>query len=651
MNTNPFFSHKYAVSFSIIIYLAVVFIIDYKTIQNEQMMADENITNRLMLGALQVESVLPRHFHHQKMINEKLPDTQHLEYTFALNKISQLFRLRYVYSLVLINDETLFTSGSAFNKTSFANKTITEPLVGYLEKYDDAPEELKNIFVQNKPLFLEYKDRFGQFKSVFIPRISPDGTLYIVAADVEQTYIKDIKNQIILDNTLLLIPLLVFIAIVISLINSQTRQLRQKIQQRTDELKEAYTIDKLTGLPNRLQLFEVQKEQESSSLALINIDRFNEINEIYGNHYGDQVLQFIAQEMCQWAEDKPVDIFKSHADEFAVLINKTTSDLNMTDQSLVESIFSHWIIELLDRIRVKKIHISEQVIQVTASSGIVVNSHNSNTEADRALRKAKKELSEYYVYNDSLSTEDNYLNNRKMLEMIKVAISSNNIKTYFQPILDVKTQTINKHEALIRMYTNDGEIISPFFFIGIARKSKLYPALTKIMFDHVLEILTRREDLTLSVNISFDDISNKDTRLYIIQQLLTFKPKGKLVFELLESDEIDNFKLIEDFMIKLNRLNVEFSIDDFGSGFSNYSRLSKLPISYLKIDGSLIKDMLENQKHRIIVQSIIDSAHQLGYLTIAEFVENEALANALTEMKVDFLQGYHIGKPEPHHFD
>ncbi|MDX2505167.1 MAG: bifunctional diguanylate cyclase/phosphodiesterase [Gammaproteobacteria bacterium] len=637
--------------FSLLLFLAIVLVIDYNAIENEQKMAEENISQRLMLGALKVYDILPEQFHHKEMHSQPISDQEHLRITLALAELAKKLQLRYVYSLILNNGDTYFSSGSAINEAVFANKKTPVPLLNYLDIYSDAPSELKAIYRDNQPLFVENQDTNEPFKSVFIPRTAADGTRYILAADIAKSYISDIKNHIAWSNTLLFAPLIIFFAAFTGLTTSQVSTLQKNITARTHELKQAFTIDKLTGLPNRVQLLEAQKARDYSSLALVNIDRFNEVNEIYGTYCGDQIIHLAAQEVMQWASDKPVEIYKTHSDEFAILITKATKDLNLSDKTLTENIFSHWIIELLERLRVKLFLVDKQNIQITASAGIVVNSQNPNTEADRALRKAKKELSEYYIYNETLSTEDNYLNNRKMLEMIKTAIASNNIKTYFQPILNVHNQQINKYEALIRMHSAEGEVISPFFFIGIARKSKLYPALTQIMFDHVLEILIRREDLTLSVNISFDDIANKDTRLYIIQQLLTCKPKGKLVFELLESDEIDNFKLIEDFMVKLSRLNVDFSIDDFGSGFSNYSRLSKLPIRYLKIDGSLIKGMLENEKHQIIVQSIIDSAHQLGYLTIAEFVENAALAEALTEMKVDYLQGYYISKPEPLHFD
>jgi c-di-GMP phosphodiesterase len=643
MTISPFTQNK-AVIFSLFLYLLIVFFIDYSTIKNELKMANENLSNRLMLGAMKVNSVLSNNFHHKTMHSHSITESEYLKNTLALAKIAEQFKLRYVYSLLLKNGQVYFSSGSAFNN-------IQTPLVQYLETYDDAPNELKTIFQKNKPLFLNYQDKYGLFNSLFIPVTAQDGTQYILAADVDQSYISDIKLKIVLNNSLLLVPLVIFIITFISMSLSHEKNLKQIIKERTSDLKQAHTIDCLTGLPNREQLLQAKKTQDESSLALVNIDRFNEVNEIYGTHCGDKILTLVACEMLHWASDKPVSVYKFHSDEFAILINTTAKDLNLNDKSLTESIFSHWLIELLDIIRQKHFSIEEHKIQVTASAGIVINSKNPCAEADRALRKAKKELSEYYVYNEALSTEDNYLNNRKMLEMIKVAIATDNIKTYYQPIKNIQNQKIDKYEALIRMQSADGKVISPFFFIGIARKSKLYPALTKIMFDHVLEVLIKREDLTLSVNISFDDIANKDTRLYIIQQLLTYKPKGKLVFELLESDEIDNFRLIEDFMVKLNRMGVEFSIDDFGSGFSNYSRLSKLPIRYLKIDGSLITDMLTNKKHQIIVQSIIDSAHQLGYLTIAEFVENEALADALTEMKVDYLQGYFISKPEPIEFD
>ncbi len=403
-------------------------------------------------------------------------------------------------------------------------------------------------------------------------------------------------------------------------------------------------------MPNRLQLLEDQKHYPRTSLILVNIDRFKEVNEIYGTSAGDQILAAIAQEIKDWATDKPLQVYKSHSDEFALLLNQDSHDKNAADKALTENIITHWITDLLARLRNKKITVDDQEIRITASAGIVVDSDHPNTEADRALRKAKSELKEWYIYNETLSTEDNYLNKQKMLAKIKTALENNNIKTYFQPIAEPGNPDIKKYESLVRLHSEDGDVITPFFFIGIARKAKLYPQLTRIMFDHVVDILVERADLAISINISFDDIANKNTRDYIHMKVAGLKPKGKLILEILESDEIDNFNTIKDFMEKLRRYDVEFAIDDFGSGFSNYSRLSGLPISYLKIDGSLIKNMLNNDNDRKIVQSIIDCAHDLGYLTIAEFVENEALAKALTEMKVDYLQGYYLGKPEIYDF-
>ncbi len=472
--------------------------------------------------------------------------------------------------------------------------------------------------------------------------------LYLfIALLIEQYYI---HLPVKINTALLLTPLIIVLTIFWYINSLKKVILEHEVKKNLIEIRQAYIIDKLTGLPNRIQLQEAQKRFKNSSLILINIDRFKEINEIYGTDTGDQVLHFVAQELLNWATDKPLKVYKGHADEFALLLDQETHDENLADKVLTENIITHWVVDLLAQLRNKKIIIAEQTLQITASAGIVVDSSHPNTEADRALRKAKSELKEFYIFNETLSTEDNYLNNRKMLEQIKIALASDNIKTYFQPISDPHESGISKYESLVRLHASDGQVISPFFFIGIARKAKLYSELTRIMFDHVVDILVQRADLTISINISFDDIANKNTRDYIHMKIAALKPKGKLILEILESDEIDNFETIQDFMVKLIRYDVEFAIDDFGSGFSNYARLMRLPIRYLKIDGSLIKDMLENDKHRIIVQSIIDSAKKLGYKTIAEFVENKALAKALTEMDVDYLQGYFIGKPKVYDF-
>ncbi len=132
-------------------------------------------------------------------------------------------------------------------------------------------------------------------------------------------------------------------------------------------------------------------------------------------------------------------------------------------------------------------------------------------------------------------------------------------------------------------------------------------------------------------------------------QLLNEQPLiGKqLTFEILESEQIDNYELVCDFIQQVKMFGVKIAIDDFGSGFSNFEQITKMAVDYLKIDGSLIRELADNRESRLAVESIVDLATKLGVATIAEFVSSEEVYRAVKEIGVTYSQGYFFGKPQP----
>ena len=183
--------------------------------------------------------------------------------------------------------------------------------------------------------------------------------------------------------------------------------------------------------------------------------------------------------------------------------------------------------------------------------------------------------------------------------------------------------------------------IYPPVFLDIAIKNQQYLAISKMIF------FKMRKDIPVSFNVSFKDIENEHMRKLLLNTLQKLPKPENITFEILESDSIEDFNLIKDFIKKAKEYNVKIAIDDFGSGYSNFSRIIDLNPDILKIDGSLIKNIDTDKNKQKIVKSIIAFAKELKIQTIAEYVENEAIFGVCKNMGVDCFQGYYFSPPKP----
>jgi len=151
----------------------------------------------------------------------------------------------------------------------------------------------------------------------------------------------------------------------------------------------------------------------------------------------------------------------------------------------------------------------------------------------------------------------------------------------------------------------------------------------------------------LSVNLSVQDILDPDLRKFIVEMIERHDIGRKLTFELLESEEIENYKEVAAFVAQFKEMGCKLSIDDFGTGYSNFAHLIRLRVDFLKIDASLIKDIVNDRSSQMLVKSVVSFAREMGIKTIAEFVHSKHVLELITVMGVDFAQGYYIGKPQP----
>ncbi len=235
------------------------------------------------------------------------------------------------------------------------------------------------------------------------------------------------------------------------------------------------------------------------------------------------------------------------------------------------------------------------------------------------------------------------------LNLIKDALKDGDrVVSFYQPIVCNETREIVKYESLIRLITEDDKVLSPFHFMDIAKKTGYYEDLTYKVIENASKILEIDKKIEISINLSSSDIEDTKARLLLMDLVANEENANRITFELLEDEETKDLSMITDFISLAKEIGgVKISIDDFGSGYSNYERLSQFQPDFIKIDGSLIKDILENKYNESVLKSLVVFAKENNIKTIAEFVSSQEIYERITELGVDYSQGYYFGKPEP----
>lgn len=233
-----------------------------------------------------------------------------------------------------------------------------------------------------------------------------------------------------------------------------------------------------------------------------------------------------------------------------------------------------------------------------------------------------------------------------MLSTLKNAIENDRIVPYYQAIVNVKTKCTTKYESLIRLIDENGKVYTPYFFLEVAKKSKYYPTLTRMMIEKTLyDFASREEDI--AINLSVEDIEDKETVAFIKNAIINFEEPSRITFELTETEAIQDYLTITTFIKTVKELGVKIAIDDFGSGYSNFAYLAQFNADILKIDGTIIKEIAVDNNSYQIAATIHDFAKRLGMQTVAEFVFNQAIDEIVKELNIDFAQGYYHAEPVP----
>ncbi|MGB5919468.1 EAL domain-containing response regulator [Arcobacter sp.] len=403
------------------------------------------------------------------------------------------------------------------------------------------------------------------------------------------------------------------------------------------ELKDLY-VDKLTRLPNRNKLKKDLDLTAQDLMALINIDKFSTINDLFGEDNGNKLLIQFSMIIKQFFSSDDYRVYRIESDKFAVVAKDYAMDIKEFE-ILCEKFANH--------IEENAIFIDENEIDLNVTIGIACADNKlAYKYTERVINYARKRFEQILVYDNSFNIQESFEDNIKWVKEVKKGLKEGLFVAFYQPIVNTQTQEVYKYEALIRYINEQGEVIAPIKFLDIAKKAKLYSHIIEIMLLEAISLI-KEQNKRVAVNISFDDITNTKTTKKIYDTLEENKEFVHLLeFEILESEEINNFATVTTFIDKVKSLGCSVGVDDFGAGYSNFNMLTNLNIDFVKIDGSLIKNIDTSKNQQIIVETIADFSKKFGFKTVAEFVSSEEIYEKIKELNIDYCQGYYFGKPE-----
>ncbi|MFA6759670.1 MAG: EAL domain-containing protein [Sulfuricurvum sp.] len=414
-------------------------------------------------------------------------------------------------------------------------------------------------------------------------------------------------------------------------------EITELVEQR-EKLQKIAFEDHLTHFYNRLKLNQdIAEASEELSLAIVNIDGFRELNDFYGHGVGDEIILKCAKKMDEYIKsDGDFRLYRLQGDEFVVLGSKKS-----------ETVFTNKIITILYHLRSSEIFIEDEHINISCSAGISFESNETLlSSANMALKVAKLDSKDLVIYNRDNYLNQQYKNNIKYNKILSNALRDDRVVLYYQAIVENASKECSKYEALVRIVDEDGSIISPYFFLDVAKKSKKYIRLSRTILKKALSTLAD-SPCELSINLSIKDMMEPSMLRYITELLERYSVGHRVTFEIVESEYIGSFDEALLFINELKRYGCKIAIDDFGTGYSNFEYLIKLKADYLKIDGSLIKNITRDKVSYQVVSTIVDFGHKLGMKIVAEFVEDEEIYKAVCDLGIECSQGYYFHKPDP----
>ena len=395
-----------------------------------------------------------------------------------------------------------------------------------------------------------------------------------------------------------------------------------------EKLKLAFATDNLTSLGSRYKLLQnIANHPGNKELMLFDINGFHDLNHDLGNAAADQILKWVAEQLVNIFHEKHYQHYRLQADTFAVLSDPPATDKNLERSYHFLDFFTKHPCQTA----------SSKTIYISFCCGLALADKNLLCCADIALKKAKKANTALVRY--SIELDNEHLSRSYWLNEVLQALRDQRLVPYYQPIVDLRSGAVLKYEALMRLLDEKGRAVPPHEFLPIMKQTHHYAYMTMTIIDQACACFQQRRD-AVSINLSVDDLLRPET---VALLLTTARQKDiikRLTIEIVETENIQNYENAMQALDLLRQEGITIAIDDFGSGYANFTYLTEMRADYIKLDGSLVRQVNNSPQIRELLASIINFAHQSQMLVIAEFVSSREILKTMLELGADYGQGY-----------
>ncbi len=428
------------------------------------------------------------------------------------------------------------------------------------------------------------------------------------------------------------------------------------MQHMTQKLRYQASHDPLTDLYNRREfehslqqaIYRVKRYKLPVSLLYLDLDNFKIVNDSSGHFVGDELLKQTAQILRNHLRESDV-LARLGGDEFGILLdNCTLSDAQQIAGKIHEAMDSF------------RFQWDEHIFRVGVSIGIVPLRLDSEPtivmgEADAACYVAKAHgRNRYHVYQVDDSDVMQHHGEVAWVQRISRAFEENRFELYCQPIMSLSAHgnEPSHYEVLIRLRDEEGQLVPPSAFLPAADRYNLMPTIDRWVVRTVFAAFSRIAEEKLkggfNINLSGQTLGDEYFQQFLLEEMERYQvPAESICFEVTETAAISRLDSAIAFISEMRARGCRFALDDFGTGVSTFSYLRNLPLDYVKIDGSFVRDMVDDELMAAMVDSINQIVHVVGLKSVAEFVENDAILRQLEILGVDYAQGYTISRPFP----
>ncbi|WP_419767135.1 EAL domain-containing protein [Arcobacter sp.] len=556
---------------------------------------------------------------------------KYIEKDFALQKrieehLKILLTKNIKYAYLLYKDEK-----GIFRFLVDASKPAEKATIN--QKFDIESEKWFNLYKTKEPQLIMHKLLHELSITYLVPIIQNGEVKLILAIDFSINKIEDINEMItVIKNVIIGIILITFIFLIILIIQTFKYSVMKKV----------VYIDKLTNVYNRNYLQESEDfiNLNDYVLATLDIDFFKRVNDTYGHDIGDKILKDVAKIILKSTRTKEDIVIRYGGEEFVILAKARRND-HASALNIIERIYKN--------IQKNKFYINnENYINITVSIGVNLVPFKSKTFseafklADIALYSAKnKGRNTIEIYDEN---EDQIANCLSISE-INEAMDENRVICFYQGIVDTQTKEISHYEALLRIVDKDGTIITPDKILPAIRGTFILRNITKCVLDICYKRLLEDEKIKINVNLNPQDIINDSILSILITYAEDRSVSNRLGLELVENEDIMTCLDAKENLSMLKELGYKIYIDDFGSGYSNFIYLTEIKTDYIKIDGNIIKRILEDDVSFLLVKSIVAFAKEANIKVIVEYVSSKEIFDKIESLGIEYSQGFYFSIP------